>query len=214
MWPSPSRAPTRPRRRRCGTPTSRRHGAGSISRRSASSCAWSPPNWRGCRSASATSTRNCGRCGCIAPGRRRSSTTRRSPDCSARRRRGSCRRPGRAPRRSGRRPRRPPSACCARRARTPSTCVTRPRARPAGVAETPSRMPRPSWRWPSSRVARWSRRPAPTASGCSASCPAVVISPASRSTSSSTAVIGSCRRSSGRASSPPTSSPSSPRSAS
>ena len=76
------------------------------------------------------------------------------------------------------------------------------------AAPMPLPTPRPSWRWPSSRAARWSRRRAPTASGCSPSCRAGATSPASRSSSSSTAATGCCRRSSGPASSPSTSSPS------
>ena len=203
MWPSRTRAPTRPRRRRFGTPTSRLHGAGTTNPKSASSSAWSPPSWRECRIVSAISTRSCARCGCSVPARLRSSTTRRSPGCWARKRRESCRRLAKALRRCAPRPRNRPSECCARRARTPSICVTTRPARPIGVATTPTAMPRRSWRWPSSRVGRWSRRPGHTGNGCSASCLAAVIWPASRSTNSSTGVIGSSRRSNALAWSPP-----------
>ena len=58
-WPSRSRAPTRRRRRLWPMPRSAPPGGGSTSTRCASSCAWSPPSWPGCRSASASSSASC-----------------------------------------------------------------------------------------------------------------------------------------------------------
>ena len=59
-WPSRSRAPTRRRRRPWPRPRSAPPGAASTSRRCATSCAWSPPSWPGCRSGSGSSSASCG----------------------------------------------------------------------------------------------------------------------------------------------------------
>ncbi len=69
--------------------------------------------------------------------------------------------------RSVRRPNSRQPGCCSRRATKRPACARRPRSRRRAAGPTQQQTPKPNCRWPSSRAARWSTKPARTVNECS-----------------------------------------------